>query len=85
MAITVARLHKELQRLIDSGHGRKPVCIDKRSFSHPLEQDGAVIFDIDDVLGPMFIGMADDDGFTKWNKDGTESGRRVVLLKGSRS
>lgn len=82
MSFTVARLHKELGKLIDQGHGRKPVQVNKQSFYHPLEADGAVILDIASVEGPCWICMADDDGGTKFNRDGTEAGKRVVILKG---
>jgi hypothetical protein len=80
--VNVAQLHKALGELLAAGHGRKPVCINKRSYSHPLEADGAVILEVDHVEGPRFIGMTDDDGGTKWNKDGTESGRMTVILNG---
>lgn len=83
MTFTVARLHKELGKLIEQGHGRKPVQVNKQSFHHPLEEDGAVILDIESIEGPTWVYMADDDGGTKFNKDGTESGKRVVILKGS--
>lgn len=82
MSMTVQRLHKLLGQLIEQGHGRKPVCVDKASFSSPLENDGISVFDLEIVDGPRWIEMADDDGGTKWNKDGSESGRRVVILKG---
>lgn len=82
MTFTVARLHKELGKLIDQGHGRKPVQVNKQSFSHPLEEDGAVILDIEGIEGPRWVTMTDDDGGTKFNLDGTESGKRVVILRG---
>lgn len=82
MSFTVARLHKELGKLIEQGHGRKPVQINKQSFQSTLEDDGAVIMDINAIEGPRWVIRADDDGGTKWNRDGTEAGRRVVILKG---
>lgn len=82
MSFTVARLHKELAKLIEQGHGRKPVQINKASFRHILEDDGAVILDIHAIEGPVWIPVCDGDGGTKWNRDGTESGSRVVVLKG---
>lgn len=82
MSMTVQRLHKLLGQLIEQGHGRKPVCVDKESFSSPLENDGVSVFDLETVDGPRWIEMADDDGGTKWNKDGSVSGRTVVILKG---
>ena len=82
MSYTVARLHRELGKLIEQGHGRKPVQINKQSFHHILEDDGVVIMDIVAIEGPRWITEADDDGGTKWNRDGSEAGRRVVVLKG---
>lgn len=82
MSYTVARLHRELGKLIEQGHGRKPVQINKQSFQHVLEDDGVVIMDIKAIEGPRWITEADDDGGTKWNRDGSEAGRRVVVLKG---
>ena len=81
---TVANLHKQLTELIAKGHGRKPICVNKSTFMHPLENDGAVILDVQYVFGPRWIGMADDDGGTKWNKDGSESGRYVIVLEGEK-
>ncbi len=82
MSMTVARLHKLLGAIVEAGHGRKPVCIDKNSFHHPLEGDGVTIQNVEIVNGPQWISMSDDDGGAKWNKDGSESGKRVVILKG---
>jgi hypothetical protein len=82
MSYTVARLHKELGKLIEQGHGRKPAQINKQSFQHILEDDGVVIMNIEAIEGPRWITEADDDGGTKWNRDGSEAGRRVVVLKG---
>ena len=78
----VRTLHALLGQLIEQGHANKPVCIDKLSFSHPLEEDGAVILDVRGVTGPRFIPTTDDDGGTKWNRDGSESGKMTVVLVG---
>lgn len=85
MSFTVARLHKELGKLIEQGHGRKPVHINKQSFHHILEDEGVVIMDIESIEGPRWIPISDDDGGTKWNRDGTEAGMRVVILRGDAS
>lgn len=82
MSYTVARLHKALGKLIEQGHGRKPVQINKATFHNPLEDDGAVIMDIEEVEGPRWIPTIDADGGTQLNKDGSEAGSRVVMLKG---
>ena len=82
MSMTVTALHKQLSALIEAGHGRKPVLVNKTSFTHPLEDEGAVLLPIEAIDGPKWIPMCDDDGGTKWNKDGSESGQRVVILHG---
>ncbi len=82
MSMTVAALHKRLGALIEAGHGRKPVLVNKSSFYHPCEDDGVVMQDLAFVNGPKWIPIADDDGGTKFNKDGTESGKEVVVLDG---
>ena len=80
--ITVSALYKKLEKLVKEGHGRKPVCIDKSSFSHPCEEDGAVVIGVEEVTRPHWIPTLDDDGGQKINKDGSESGRAVMVLKG---
>lgn len=82
MSLTVHSLHKALTELIDAGHGRKPVCIDKSTFSHVLESDGAVILPVEKVSKVTWVPNADDDGGTKMNSDGSESGRFMVILSG---
>ena len=82
MSMTVAALHKRLAALIEAGHGRKPVLVNKASFHHPCEQDGTVVLDLAAVEGPTWIPLGDDDGGTKINKDGTEAGKTVVVLGG---
>ena len=80
--MNVQQLHKALGALIEQGHGRKPVCVNKASFSHPLESDGAVILKVWSISEPRWINMTDDDGGTKFNKDGTESGSYTIVIEG---
>jgi hypothetical protein len=82
MTMTVSRLHKLLGALIEAGHGRKPVLVDRSTFSDPRDNDGLLMLPPWDVQGPRWIPMADDDGGTKWNKDGTESGQQCLLIVG---
>lgn len=82
MAMTVSRLHKQLSELIAAGHGRKPVCINKRTFKNRLEDEGVVIMPVARVSGPVFIPTSDDDGGSQLNRDGTEAGRQTVILFG---
>lgn len=83
MTMTVEKLHRMLGNLVARGHGRKPVCIDKSTFRHPLEADGDVILGVECVLGPKFIPLADDDGGQKFRADGTEAGRMTVVIVGA--
>lgn len=71
--------------MIAAGHGRKPVAVNVRTFSHPLEDDGAVILNVEGIASPEFIYNLDDDGWIKINQDGTESGRLVVVLRGEKA
>ncbi len=82
MTMTVAALHKQLGALIEAGHGRKPVAVNKRTFTDPCEQDGAVILAVHGVEGPRWIPTVDEDGGSKWNKNGTEAGKHIVVLFG---
>lgn len=79
--MTVAKLHKILGALVDDGQGRRPVCVNKASFYHPLESDGVSILDVTEANADT-ITMADDDGWTATNKDGSEKARRVFVLGG---
>jgi hypothetical protein len=81
MGMTIGKLHKELEELIKAGHRRKPVCVDKQSFYHPLESDGATILDIKEV-SMQWVATLDDDGEFAMNKDGTERGKTVLVISG---
>ena len=81
MSMTVAKLHRFLGAMIEAGHGRKPVTVNKRTFSHPLEQDGVSILNVHSAELD-WIPQGDDDGGTKVNKDGTEHGKWNVVLTG---
>lgn len=83
MPMTVAALHKRLGELIVAGHGRKPVVVKKQSFHHACEDDGVTMLDLYGVEDPRWVYTCDDDGGVKINKDGTEAGRRQVILYGS--
>lgn len=82
MTMTVSRLHKLLGALIDAGHGRKPVLVDRSTFSDPRDNDGLILLPPWTVQGPRWIPTADDDGGTKWNRDGTEAGKQCVVIVG---
>lgn len=80
-AMTVSKLHKRLGEMIEAGYGRRPVCVNKESFFHPLENDGVLILDVTEAKSDV-INMADDDGGISINKDGSEKIRKVVVLSG---
>lgn len=80
--MTVEKLYRLLGDLVGKGHGRKPVCIDKYSFQDNQEGDGCTILEVHNCECPVFVAIADGDGGVKYNKDGSESGRMTVILKG---
>lgn len=80
--MTLNQLHKQLGKLIEKGHGRRGVCVDKESFKRPLESDGCTILPIEHI-DVRWIAIIDDDGGPKENKDGTESGSMQVIVSGS--
>ena len=79
--MTIAKLHKMLGELVLNGHGRRPVCVNKASFFHPLESDGVVILNVTEAISRT-ITIADGDGWTATNKDGSEKTRSVFILGG---
>lgn len=79
--MTIAKLHKLLGEMVEAGNGRTPVCVDKSSFYHPLEGDGVLILDVVEAQART-ITIADDDGWTATNKDGSEKTRNVFVLCG---
>lgn len=82
MGMTVQGLHKRLGKLIENGEGRNPVLIDKPSFQDSREGDGVNVLPLEG-LGVRMLVVADDDGGTKFNKDGSESMRRSCVFVGN--
>lgn len=80
--MTVNALHKLLGKLINQGHARKPVCIDKTTFTHNLEQDGCLILEVCGVDILPIIKM-DDDGGSKVDSKGRECYQQTCVLVGS--
>lgn len=78
---TVNRLYKELGKLIEQGHGRKHVYINKDTFTHPLEGDGCVILPVESVDMEWYP-ILDGDGGTKLKANGEECARESLVLKG---
>lgn len=79
--MTVQALHRRLQKLLDEGHGRKPVCIDKKTFGHNCEGDGVTILPVVS-LGLVGYTIDDGDGCATINADGTERRRVGLVLVG---
>jgi uncharacterized protein YtpQ (UPF0354 family) len=76
------RFHNLIGKLIvESNAGHLAVCIDKSTFSHPLENDGCVILDVHAAEVRTYP-VLDGDGYTEINKDGTERMRTSVVLYG---
>jgi len=84
MPMTVAKLHKVLGEMIAQGHGRKPACVSKDTFTHNCESDGVTILDVC-TAKVKWIPWCDDDGGQALNKDGTEHGKNVLVLGGAAS
>lgn len=80
--MTIKKLHKILSQLIEAGHGRTAVAIDKRTFYSPMEDDGATILDVHGASAEL-IYVADEDGGIKTNRDGSERMRHCLVLSGS--
>ena len=82
--MNVNQLHRALGELIAKGHGRKPVAINASTFD-TRHLDDANILPVKEATGPTFVCKSDDDGGTKWNKDGSEAGTFTVILRGDYS
>ena len=70
--MTVARLHKMLGKMVEAGNGRRPVCVNKASFYHPLESDGVAILDVTEAKAET-IAMADDGDQQRRQRKDTQS------------
>lgn len=80
--MTVNQLYKRLGKLIECGYGIVTVSVAKETFKDNRENDGCTILQLEG-LGVRRINLADDDGGTKINKDGSEASKLVCMLVGS--
>jgi hypothetical protein len=79
--MTLNELHKRLGKLIEQGHGRCRVSVNKSTFQDNREADGCVILPVYQVAVD-WIPEFDDSGYIGVNKDGSERGRMTVVLGG---
>ena len=79
--MTIGRLQKLLTVLVEKGHARKRVCVQKNTFRHALEDEGAIILDVD-TAGLESFPLMGDDGGTKERADGSESCHTALVIKG---
>lgn len=81
--MNVNQLHRALGELVAAGHGRKPVAINVDTFQTRHPDDGNILPAIQ-ATGPTLVCLSGDDGGTKFNKDGSESGSFTVILRGDK-
>jgi len=79
--MTIGKLSKLLIKMIEQGHARKRVCVQKDTFSHPLEDDVCVILNVEKAEMVCFP-MLDDDGGTKILADGRERYNTALVIRG---
>jgi len=80
--MTINQLHKITGKLIEQGSGRRAVCVDKSSFTHPLESDGAMILSVESAAAQV-VEMSDDDGGTKTLANGRVATSAMLVLSGN--
>lgn len=80
--MTINQLHKITAKLIEQGSGRRGVSVDKASFTHPLESDGAMILSVESAAAQV-VEMSDDDGGTKTLANGRVVTVPLLVLSGN--
>lgn len=76
--MTVAELHRRLEKLLLLGHGRMKVYVDIESYREPLGLSHQPV----QGVGLKTLYVADDDGGVAINKNGTERVMNCVSLAG---
>ena len=79
--MTIIKLHKILSKAIAEGHGRKLVCVNKLTFTHALEEDGACILPVCAADMDRHE-MLDDDGGSKELANRRIATRMAMVLLG---
>lgn len=82
--MTINQLHAITEKLIQQGCGRRKVTIDKSTFSHPLEGDGAVILDVASADFEC-VPILDADGYAERTKSGAEKIMMTLVMVGDKS
>lgn len=80
--MTLLKLKKIIDQMVENGHSRSKVTIDKETFQHPLEGDGCCILDVHSYEIVRVL-VADDFGGVVENKDGSERTNKCFVLRGS--
>lgn len=79
--MTANKLHKLLTKMIADGHGRREVLVNKETFASNLEPE-VQFLPISGLLSKHIL-MADPDGGTMTNRDGSERGSVCIVLFGA--
>ena len=79
--MTIQKLHKILSEQIAMGHGRKPVRVDKLSFSDPSDAEVWMIIDLV-AVDLLAVTNRDEEGNAKFRADGAQSTRICCVLSG---
>lgn len=79
--MTVRKPHAILSDMILEGHARKPVCVSKTTFQHPLETDGCTILDADKISIEI-VEQLDGDGGRDERADGSSKRRVCAVITG---
>lgn len=77
--MTLDALITKLQALQKKGHGRYTVVVDKESL---WDGNGTFVCCNVNSLEAELINVADGDGFSAMNKDGSERMMRAIILSG---
>lgn len=79
--MTIVNLLRALNKMHDAGHRRCKVLVDKSTFNHPCESDGAMLLEVKRIE-VVTHNILDDDGGIAETKDGREITKTSIVLKG---
>jgi hypothetical protein len=78
--VTINQLNKLTSKLIEQGHGRRAVCVDKSKVTHPLEPDGCCVIPVTAAEIDVHE-MMNDDGGVKELANGQTAYRTALVIK----